>query len=195
MRTIRATLHHGTTREVTYYATADTVTPHDVVAALAATAYGTSLSPMSTDAAEIADALNRRQETGRGWVHLEILSDEIDEHDAEGAYLARAARLGRERGTSAAGWAFDGNTSDENYRTFLTMIDDGDPALGDVYTPPAWLSGEWADDPTPDTLGAEIGLDRPDPDYLDEIATAYEDAADAAYWAELERVARLHTEG
>ena len=70
--TIRATLHHGNVREVTYLDTdSEGITPADVVAALAATAYGTSLTADHAAAAKIADTLNRYEESGYGWVHLE----------------------------------------------------------------------------------------------------------------------------
>ena len=98
-------------------------------------------------------------------------------------------KAGEERGKDAASWIFDGNTSRENYEMYLRLSDDGDPALHEVYAAPDWLSGEWADSPTPHTLQADFDLSD---DEIDDACTAYEEAADEAFHAELERVARLH---
>lgn len=112
--------------------------------------------------------------------------------------LDRARELGADAGRNAASWVFDGNTSRETYARFLKLSDDGDPALHDEFGPTSgWLSGEWADTPTPNSLYAELGLepdDDEDGEIMAEIADAYEEAADQAYSDELERVARLHTE-
>lgn len=72
--TIKATLHHGDTLERTWhYCDTETVTPADVVAALAATVYGTSLTADDPRAAQIADDLMADRPTGHGWVHLELV--------------------------------------------------------------------------------------------------------------------------
>lgn len=104
--------------------------------------------------------------------------------------LDAVRNAGTDRGKAAASWVFDGNTSRENFEMFLKLSDDGDPAIGDVYGPPAWLSGEWADERTPQDLAVEFNLADDD---LDEACEAYEEAADSAYWAELERTAIHHT--
>lgn len=78
MATIRATLHHGDFREVTYRRLAsDTATPADVARALAATAYGSSLHYASPEAQTIADELNAGTPTGRGWVHLDMIEGQV----------------------------------------------------------------------------------------------------------------------
>ena len=103
-----------------------------------------------------------------------------------------ARQMGADAGKSAASWVFDGGTSQENYRTFLTMWDDGDPEMGDVYGPTTgWLSGEWADAMTPRALADDLGIEQDDMWAIEEACDAYEDAAESAYWSELERVARL----
>lgn len=99
-----------------------------------------------------------------------------------------AKKEGRQAGLAAASWKFDGNTTDETYRAFLQGSEDGDPAVMDAYSPPSWLSGEWAGESISEILGESSGDDERD----DEIATIYEEAADTAYWRELERVARYH---
>ena len=111
--------------------------------------------------------------------------------------IDKARELGAEAGRNAASWVFDGNTSRETYARYLKLSEDGDPALYDEFGPTTgWLSGEWADAPTPNTLYAELELD-PDDDLdgeiMAELSDAYEQAADEAYQHELERVARLQT--
>lgn len=108
----------------------------------------------------------------------------------------RAREMGQERGKAAASWVFDGNTTDETYRTFLRLSDDGDPAIDQFATQTGWLSGEYGDEPSPTTLARDLEMPtKTDKDLatLDEVCNVYEEAAEAAYWAELERVARLQT--
>jgi hypothetical protein len=116
--------------------------------------------------------------------------------------MDRARELGNDAGKAAASWVFDGNTSTETYRTFLRWYEDGDPRI-DEFAPRSWLSGEWSDEPTTDDVLADIGLYHDDDtgewstpaEDRDDILSAYEDAADDAYWTELQRVAILHAEG
>lgn len=103
--------------------------------------------------------------------------------------LRRAVARGTTTGKNAASWVFDGNATDETYRTFLTLRENGDPADEQFAPRSGWLSGEMADDPTPNSLAAEIGIREPED--IDEACSAFEEAADDAYWAELERVARI----
>jgi hypothetical protein len=56
----------------------------------------------------------------------------------------QAARIGREHGTSAATWVFNGNTPDDDYARVVRLADEGDPALYDMYREPD-LSGDYAD--------------------------------------------------
>ena len=101
-----------------------------------------------------------------------------------------ARQLGRERGLAAASWKFDGNTTDATYRRFLLGLENGDPEVMDEYAPTnyGWLSGEWAGESISELLG-EAESQR-DFDRMEDVEQAYEDAADTAYWRELERVAR-----
>jgi hypothetical protein len=111
----------------------------------------------------------------------------------------RAASMGREHGINAASWVFDGNTTGETYRTVLHGIEDGDPAVYDMFREPN-LSGEFADDYSirdlQSDLGIEIDWTRDDTqeasELLDECANAYADAASEAFWHEIERLAREH---
>ncbi len=108
--------------------------------------------------------------------------------------LIKARRLGSVLGLGAGTWVFDSNTTTERYREILRAIEDGDPVLENYITEPSWLSGMWGT-PTPRSLAADLGID-PDLDayLLDEACTAYEQAAGAAFWAEVERQARVQTE-
>ncbi|MBN30027.1 MAG: hypothetical protein CMB34_05125 [Euryarchaeota archaeon] len=101
--------------------------------------------------------------------------------------LDRAATLGRAAGIDAAAWwqqnALGGrNTASardiaEHAAKLLAMYDDGDPSL-EEYWPS--MSGEWADEPTPARLYAELGVDA-DADTDDfELCHAWEDAASEA---------------
>ena len=116
--------------------------------------------------------------------------------------IAQARALGKDAGLAAASWVFDGNTTDETYRAFLAGVDEGDPAIYSALAPPAWLSGEWADSMTPAELGCALGILCPGDDdwtedgagyVFDMACSEYEQAADDAYWAELERVAVQQT--
>lgn len=100
-----------------------------------------------------------------------------------------AKKAGTQAGKDAASWCFDGNTPDETYAKVLRGMRDGDPQVMDAYSPPSWLSGEWAGESMNEILGDSSGDDERD----NEIANIYEDAANMAYWNELERVARYHT--
>ena len=109
--------------------------------------------------------------------------------------MRKARRDGRNAGKSAASWVFDGNTKDETYKRVLQGIKDGDPEILDAFRTPN-LSGEYADDPTPQTLAEDYDLDSDnDPEgwRLDEACTAWENAASDAFWAEVERVCLFHT--
>jgi hypothetical protein len=109
--------------------------------------------------------------------------------------MIRAARKdGRHAGLSAASWVFDGNTTDETYKTVLRGLEDGDPAVLDSFRVPN-LSGEFAGETSSKTLADEYELTEDnDPDgwRLDAVCQAWEDAASAAFWGSIEREARFH---
>jgi len=116
-------------------------------------------------------------------------------------YITAAAKAGRDAGKAAASWRFDGNTPEATYTEFLRGHEDGDPLVLDFFGPASgWLSGEFADAPTPTTLAADLGLDSDTMDEIDldplrdAVCEAYEAAADEAYWAELQRVAHLQVD-
>jgi hypothetical protein len=86
-----------------------------------------------------------------------------------------ARTLGREHGLAAGSWVIDGNTSDETVASILQGIEDGDPVVLDTL-PSAPLSGEWAGDPTPATILAELEAEDLEAEVQAELLTEYEDA-------------------
>lgn len=103
---------------------------------------------------------------------------------------AQARKLGRVHGRQAASWKFDGNTTDATYRAVLRGIEGYDAAILDTFRPPSWLSGEWAGESIPELLGqAETAREL---DRLEGVESAYEQAAEHAYWHELELTARAN---
>ena len=99
-----------------------------------------------------------------------------------------ASRLGRDAGTAAASWVFDGNTPEQAHLRVLRGTEDGDPQVLDAWQPPA-LSG--CGDYTEAGLAADLGLADGAPAMADTVA-AYLDAASESLWHEAERLARGH---
>ncbi len=111
-------------------------------------------------------------------------------YDAAPCVQCQAAKLGHDAGIAAASWVFDGNTSEEMYRRVLRGIEECDSAVTDAYREPN-LSGEYAGDPTEWSLACDLGIE-PGIEESDEACTAWEQAASEAFWAEIERTARVH---
>lgn len=110
-------------------------------------------------------------------------------HEAPaGDITAAAEKLGRDAGTAAASWVFDGNTPEQAYRLVLRGIEDGDPAIMDAYQPPVLSVGSGY---TETDLAGDLGL-ASDDEALPGAVTAYLDAADECFWHETERIAREH---
>ena len=107
--------------------------------------------------------------------------DEIDRLEAA-AYAA-----GRDHGIAAASWYFDGNTTTQTYAQVLCQLREGDPAVYDTF-PTSPLSGEWADDPTPRTVLADLDVSEDD-DAADWLCAMYEDGFGVAVSQEIERLA------
>lgn len=104
--------------------------------------------------------------------------------------VADMRKAGTAAGKAAATWLIDGNSTPEDVRRMLIGWDEGDPAAPSAPCP---LSGEWADEPTlRDWVECETDAD-PDslePEELDELASAFEDAYAEAWQLEAERSAR-----
>jgi hypothetical protein len=93
-------------------------------------------------------------------------------------WTAEARALGVEHAQNAADWAFDGNSDQAERARVLGMMRDGDPAAWDYLPAQPDLSGQWADDLTPDALFERVTGHRPyDPmsGIVDQLADAYED--------------------
>ena len=100
----------------------------------------------------------------------------------------QAYSRGYKHGAGRASWLWDGNTTDETYRTFLKLYDEG--ALPDDYLAPYPLSGEWAGESITELLG-----DLLDEEDNDGIMEAYEDGFQQGWWDELVNTATTMTEG
>lgn len=107
--------------------------------------------------------------------------------------LNEAQKLGTEHGKNAASWVFDGNTDDETYRAVIRELDAGDPAVYNRFREPSF-SGEYGDDYSERNLFDDLGLDYDaSPTHeIDQIADAYIQEAQSAFWSEVERLAREH---
>jgi hypothetical protein len=121
--------------------------------------------------------------------------------------IAYAAEIGREHGTNAASWVFDGNTSDETYARILAGLDDGDPEILDSLPAPD-LSGQWADSLTGPRLivdaldaaghsretvhASTYGYCRESEEWGADICDAYENAFSDAVSDAVETAARAH---
>lgn len=117
-----------------------------------------------------------------------------------------AYSLGRDVALAAASWVIDGNTDVDHVRRVVAMLDAGDPSVTDYLPPRPNLSGEWADDPTPQSLAADVlgadyathGYNAPDflpAEQVDTIAEAFEQGVADAFEPECERILRAALEG
>lgn len=86
---------------------------------------------------------------------------------------AAAQQAGYEHGLAAGSWVTDGNTTDDTCRALLAGIEDGDPMILDQL-PSSPLSGEWAGDPTPQSVLEALDV-YDDDERADDLLRAYED--------------------
>jgi len=115
-------------------------------------------------------------------------------------WRAQARELGRDHGKAAASWVIDGNTDHEHIARMVRMFDEGDPALEQYLPGYPNLSGEWADELTPDRLFEQVtGLDAHAEatfnqdayqTVLEELCGAYEDGVSETFQTECERILR-----
>jgi hypothetical protein len=114
--------------------------------------------------------------------------DDMPVEDAEAA----ARIIGERNGKNAASWVFDGNTAIETYQTVLSGLNEGDPLVYDMFREPH-LSGENADDYSERDLADEVGIEYTTAtvEEMGLIGDAYLEAAQTAFWHEVERIARL----
>jgi hypothetical protein len=112
------------------------------------------------------------------------MSTSIPQHDAD-AFIAEATRIGRLHGRNAASWV---EIDAGNAGKILAGIEDCDPAILDSFREPS-LSGEYAGDYGDRDLAADLDIAE-DSDALDDAASAYLDAASAAFWEAVETSCR-----
>jgi hypothetical protein len=106
----------------------------------------------------------------------------------------RVWSVAQEHGRAAANWVFDGNTTMATYRRFLKGIREGDPEVLDSVRTPS-LSGEFADEYTEELLLRDVGwVPHDGTDLRDELAEQYSTEVSAAFWHEVERLARDQVE-
>ena len=113
---------------------------------------------------------------------------------AYGRLEAAVEQLGATYGQSAGSWVIDGNTTEDAARAILKQIDECE---FDIRSP---LSGEYADDPTPEELirnsaraanvDVEITDDEDDVATIDELAGRFLDRYNLAFEDEVARSAR-----
>lgn len=121
----------------------------------------------------------------------EHIVDTLTLTDAEFAVeIENMRQADADAGKSSASWLVDGNTSEDTCRAILKQFDDGDPAAPSAPSP---FSGEWAGDPTIEDVITDVcsvDFDSLEPEEVDELATAYEDAFYSAWQDEAERSVR-----
>lgn len=114
--------------------------------------------------------------------------------------LRDAYERGVEAAEAAASWTTDamdrgGRVSrEDSARSLLAMMEEGDPEVFDYLPAMPNLSGEYADDPTPQSLARDVtGLDdfSERPELVDEIAQAFENGVSETFEAACER--ELHS--
>jgi hypothetical protein len=125
----------------------------------------------------------------REWVDRE-------QHQASGNPYAqytpehRVWAIAQTHGKAAASWVVDGSTSAVSARGLVKGIEDGDPAMLDSIREPG-LSGEYAGDYTEDQLMTDAGwVPHDGTDLRDDLASQYNQEVSAAFWHEVERLAR-----
>ena len=102
----------------------------------------------------------------------------------------RTWKLAQHDGRAAAQWVFDGTTDQATYQRFARGIAGGDPEVMDSVREPS-LSGEFSGEFTEDQLMAEVGwVPHDGTDMRDALAEQYNQEVSAAFWHEVERLAR-----
>lgn len=104
-----------------------------------------------------------------------------------GSLLAEAYEMGRDAGRAAATWSCDGNSDINERRRVLAMLNDGDPEAYDYLPNTPNLSGEWADDPTPNSLAYDLGYSAGDEDVISQIAEEWERGVSETFMTACER--------
>jgi hypothetical protein len=116
------------------------------------------------------------------------------------AHEQAAYELGVEHARNAASWIIDGNTRREFIPVVLEMMENGDPAADEYLPAMPNLSGEWADDLTPNRLADDIfghgwcpdfyAPEGEDAERMDALCDAYEQGVADTFQPECERILR-----
>lgn len=105
--------------------------------------------------------------------------------------IQEAYRMGQQAGRNAASWAADGNTTQEHARKVLRMLADGNPEAWDFLPNHPDLSGEWADDLTPNALAYSLGVDHlENMDAVEALSDAWEAGVSDTFGATCEEELR-----
>jgi len=98
--------------------------------------------------------------------------------------LDEVTEMGIEAGNNAASWV---ELDEDTARSILTDVD---PEVWDRFNTPN-LSGEWADDPTPQSLVRDLGyeVDELEDWQVDEICSVWEDAASETFSTKVHEIA------
>jgi hypothetical protein len=124
-----------------------------------------------------------RWELLTGWYAQEEIRD-LYAYTRRWWLLHRAAQLGTKAGVDAAGWVFDGNTTEHTYRTVLTGIKEGDPLVLDSIEGEPHLGAVYG--------AADLAADLNIPKLETAVVDTWEAAARDGFWHEIERTARHH---
>jgi hypothetical protein len=124
----------------------------------------------------------------------------MPDHTTRTTYEQTAYELGCEHARNSASWAIDGNTSQEHIARLLGMLDAGDPQVWDFLPIAPNLSGEYADDLTPNKLADDLFGHGWCPDFyapegedaarMDALCDAYEEGVTDTFGFECERILR-----
>lgn len=99
--------------------------------------------------------------------------------------LVEAGKRGKQAGTSAASWLWDGNTTEATWAAFRRIEQGRETVHDEAVRPmaPDWLSGEWAGESVAELLGDLSNEDRTGhDDHMAELSDAFCEAADTAFF-------------
>jgi hypothetical protein len=115
--------------------------------------------------------------------------DHAESTYAENTPEYRVWKQAQNKGKAAASWVFDGNTTKPTFLQALKWISDGDPQMETLE--PRSLRGDYTDE----QLLADAGwVPHDGTDLRDDLIAQYDQDTVAAFWHEVEKIARDQTE-